>query len=131
MVAGFQHLRVNNGREKPQALFPLTESPLTPTRSASSVDLDATPAGSPATHLGTGFLYQTARRSPLGRNVVTALEAELDQVPQSRAALQGPPRRVSKQEPEAIKLTASIDLAGTSTHRFLPLVCFETRGSGV
>lgn len=81
MVAGFQHLKVNNGREKPPGLFPLSESPLTPTKSAaSSGDLQEGVSGASPSLVGSSSLFQTMRRSPLGRNVVTALEAELDQV---------------------------------------------------
>lgn len=78
VVAGLQHLKVNHGRDKPPTLLPVTESPATPSKSAGS-SIDATPSSSPASHPGSSMLFQTARRSPLGRSVVTALEAELDQ----------------------------------------------------
>ena len=82
MVSGLQHMKLNNGgRDKPAQLFPLTESPGTPAKSAaSSSDLGSWTGSSPGSHLGSLAGHHAVRRSPLSRNVVTALEAELDQV---------------------------------------------------
>ena len=82
MVSGLQHMKLNNGgRDKPPQLCPLTESPLTPSKSAASYsDLGScSAAASPGSHLGSLGGHHAVRRSPLSRNVVTALEAELDQ----------------------------------------------------
>ena len=82
MVSGLQHMKLNNGgRDKPAQLFPLTESPGTPAKSAaSSSDLGSWTGSSPGSLLGSLAGHHAVRRSPLSRNVVTALEAELDQV---------------------------------------------------
>jgi hypothetical protein len=78
----FLGMKMNDGRDQSSALFPLTESPavasgIPPGVASSPRDTDR------AHSLGgtDGRLSpRTDRRSPLGRKVVTALEAELNEV---------------------------------------------------
>ncbi len=61
---------MQNTKQKPALLLPVTESP------AGRSPEPSTGGGMSAAAVG----MQAIRPSPLGRNVVTALEAELDQV---------------------------------------------------
>ena len=63
IFTGFQHLKAQNAKQKPAGLLPVTESPLGRGSEVPSVNT-----------------MQVERCSPLGRNLVTALEAELNEV---------------------------------------------------
>ena len=70
IFTGLHHLKVQNTKQKPAGLLPVTESP------AGRSPEPSTGGGTAGAAVG----MQAGRPSPLGRNVVTALEAELDQV---------------------------------------------------
>ena len=70
IFTGLHHLKVQNTKPKPAGLLPVTESPVGRSPEPS------TGGGTAGGAVG----MQAGRPSPLGRNVVTALEAELDQV---------------------------------------------------
>lgn len=67
IFTGLHHLKMQNTKQKPTALLPVTESP-------------AGRSPEPSTGGGTAGGAVGMRPSPLGRSLVTALEAELDQV---------------------------------------------------
>ena len=67
IFTGLHQLKMQNTKEKPTALLPVTESPI-----GRSPQL--------STGGGTAGAAVGMRPSPLGRSLVTALEAELDQV---------------------------------------------------
>lgn len=67
IFTGLHQLKMQNTKQKPAALLPVTESP-------------AGRSPEPSTGGGTVGGAVGTRPSPLGRSLVTALEAELDQV---------------------------------------------------
>ncbi|KAK9828880.1 hypothetical protein WJX72_002570 [[Myrmecia] bisecta] len=71
MVYGMQQMKVNGTSKERLHLYPLAESPATASSTAS---------GAPQSDMAAMQHARSIKRSPLGRSVVTALEAELDQV---------------------------------------------------
>ena len=89
MFAGFQNMNLTTRRPVPGCLDPLTESPVSSKGKQHSLSSVHRRSSS-----GTidGSVLPTTKPSPLGRKVVTALEAELDQVC-ATAFLAPPPGR--------------------------------------
>ena len=77
MFAGFQTMNLTTRRPVPSCLDPLTESPVSSKGKHHS--LSSVHRRSSSGTIDGSFL-PTTKPSPLGRKVVTALEAELDQV---------------------------------------------------
>ena len=68
IFTGYNNMKAQNLKDKPTALLPVTESPAGRSPDPNSI-------GTPAAEA-----VNSSRRSPLGRSVVTALEAELNEV---------------------------------------------------